>query len=214
MAVRYLFLDESGNLDFTPKGSRYFTLTSVALEDCQVGSDLIDLRRTLARQSIDLFDQFHATEDRQAIRDRVFDSICRHQLRIDVTLLEKSKADAHLRMDPDRFYRLGVYFHLRHVIPEVLASGDELLVVCAALGTKKQMQAHLGHLRYVIREVAPADSVVGAALWRSAAEPCLQVADYCCWAVHRKWERRDTRSYDLIAGSIATEFELFGAGTG
>lgn len=210
LAVRYLFLDESGNFDFSSKGTRYFTLTTVTLDDCQVGSDLIQLRRDLARQDIDLFEQFHASEDRQAIRDRVFASICRHKLRIDVTILDKSLADEHLQKDPDRFYRLAVYMHLRYLIPELLVEADELLIVCAALGTKRQMQAHLDHLRYVIHDVSSVQIPVRAALWMSATEPCLQVADYCCWAVHRKWERGDLRSYDLIAGCIATEYELFG----
>lgn len=209
MAVRYLFLDESGNLDFTSKGSRYLTLATVALDDCQVGNDLIELRRTLARRGMDFFDQFHASEDRQVIRDQVFASISNHQLRVDVTLLEKSRADAHLRSDPDRFYRLGIYMHLRHVVPEVLSAGDELLIVCAALGTRRQMQGHLDHLRYVLREMPSNDHIISTALWRSATEPCLQVADYCCWAVHRKWERGDQRSYDLISGRIASEFMLF-----
>lgn len=211
LAVRYLFLDESGNLDFTPKGSRFLTLASVTLDDCQVGNDLLDLRRTLARQGFDFFEQFHASEDRQVIRDRVFAAIRDHHLRIDVTLLEKSHADAHLKSDPDRFYQLGIYLHLQHVVPAVMAPGDELLVVCAALGTKRQMEAHLKHLRYVTREISPEENVT-AAHWRSASEPCLQVADYCCWAVHRKWERGDCRSYDLISDHIGIEFELFGSG--
>jgi hypothetical protein len=51
---------------------------------------------------------------------------------------------------------------------------------------------------------------IGTALWRAAVEPCLQVADYCCWAVHRKWERNDKRSYELISDRIDSEFALFG----
>ncbi|MEZ4533029.1 MAG: DUF3800 domain-containing protein [Thermomicrobiales bacterium] len=210
MAVRYLFLDESGDLVFAPKGTRFFTVTSIAIEACEVGSDLLELRRTLAREEVDLFDQFHATEDAQSVRDRVFEAIGNHRFRLDVTILEKSRTDAHLVIDPDRLYRLAIYSHLRHAIPAVFQPGDDGLVVCAALGTKRQMAAHLHHLRYVVREVTPPDLKVGSALWRAAAEPCLQVADYCCWAIHRKWERNDTRSYDLISDRIESEFLLFG----
>ena len=48
--------------------------------------------------------------------------------------------------------------------------------------------------------------------WPAASDPCLQVADYCCWAIGRKWERGDTRSYDLIATKIQSEFDLFRRG--
>ena len=210
MALRYLFLDESGNLDFSSKGSKHFTLTSVSVSSCQVGNDLIELRREMAWTEHELFDQFHATEDQQAVRNMVFDSICKHEFRIDVTILQKSKATEHLSTDPDRFYRLGIYAHLRYVIPQIATQEDALLVVCASLGTRKQQANHLAHLRYVIRSVAPEGSRVRGVLWTAASEPCLQVADYCCWAVHRKWERRDTRSCDLIADRIESEFDLFG----
>jgi hypothetical protein len=212
LAVRYLFLDESGNLDFTPKGSKYFTLTSVSVNSCQVGNDLLELRRKLAWSDHELFEQFHATEDQQAVRNLVFDSIRKHDFRVDVTILEKSKASKHLSMDPNRFYRLGIFYHLRFVIPQIATQGDELLVACASLGTRKQRAAHLAHLRYVILEVTPDGCRIRGALWTAASEPCLQVADYCCWAIHRKWERQDTRSYDLIAERIETEFDVFAGG--
>lgn len=41
----------------------------------------------------------------------------------------------------------------------------------------------------------------------------LQVADYCCWAVFRKWERGDTAHYDLIAPAMRSEFDIFRTGT-
>jgi len=47
-----------------------------------------------------------------------------------------------------------------------------------------------------------------------AADPCLQVADYCAWAVQRKWESggQDIRSYDLIKDRITYEYDLWGKG--
>jgi hypothetical protein len=43
----------------------------------------------------------------------------------------------------------------------------------------------------------------------SRSEPCLQVADYCCWAIQRKWERHDDRSYILLKDKIESEYRLF-----
>ena len=48
---------------------------------------------------------------------------------------------------------------------------------------------------------------------RAMAEPCLQVADYCAWAIQRKWERNDTRSYDKIRNKIRREYDLFERGS-
>jgi len=46
-----------------------------------------------------------------------------------------------------------------------------------------------------------------------AADPCLQIADYCAWAIQRKWERQDLRSYDLIRAKIRSEYDLWAKGT-
>ena len=49
----------------------------------------------------------------------------------------------------------------------------------------------------------------------SHADPCLQVADYCAWAIQRRWEsgKQDIRSYDLIKDRITYEYDLFEKGT-
>lgn len=39
----------------------------------------------------------------------------------------------------------------------------------------------------------------------SSGHPCLQAADYMNWAVYRKWENRDTRSYDLVRRFVKQE---------
>jgi hypothetical protein len=41
----------------------------------------------------------------------------------------------------------------------------------------------------------------------------LQVVDYCNWAIYRKWEIGDCRSYDIIKPAIKSEFDLFQSGT-
>jgi hypothetical protein len=44
------------------------------------------------------------------------------------------------------------------------------------------------------------------------ADPCLQAADYCTWAIQKKWERGNVRSYDLIAKRITRERDLWAHG--
>lgn len=44
------------------------------------------------------------------------------------------------------------------------------------------------------------------------SDPCLQIADYCTWAIQRQWERNDTRSTDLIKDKIKTQFDVWGRG--
>jgi hypothetical protein len=48
--------------------------------------------------------------------------------------------------------------------------------------------------------------------WPTISDPCLQVADYCTWAIQRKWEREDLRSYALIASKIRSEYDVWQRG--
>jgi hypothetical protein len=51
------------------------------------------------------------------------------------------------------------------------------------------------------------------AFFPSMADPLLQVADYCTWAIQRKWESGKTRSYDLIKHRITHEVDMWERGT-
>jgi len=37
----------------------------------------------------------------------------------------------------------------------------------------------------------------------------LQIADYCNWAIYRKWNSGDYRSYNVIGPVVRSEFEIF-----
>lgn len=161
---------------------------------------------------MNLTDAFHATEDAQAVRDEVFDQIRHRDLRVDATILEKAKASPKLRLDEATFYRYAWFYHMKHVAPRIATPQDELLVIGASLGTKKKQHLLTQAIEEVVGQTVRSTRVQVHA-WPAASDPCLQVADYCCWAIGRKWERGDTRSYDLIADKIASEFDLFTRGS-
>ena len=102
----YVYGDESGNFDFSDQegASRYFILTTVTVVDRAIESNLLDLRRELAWEGESLAGGFHATNDKQRVRDRVFTVLGRYDFRMDATILEKRKADPRIRPTPALFY--------------------------------------------------------------------------------------------------------------
>jgi hypothetical protein len=210
MARKYVFVDEAGNFDFTAKGSKYFILASVTLDVCTAGDDLLELRRDLVWEGLELNDAFHATTNQQRVRDRVFTLLSRRDFRVDATVFEKRKTHP-TRQTEDAFYELAWYLHMQYVAPQVAASDDELMVVGASVSTKKRRQALGLAVAGVVRQTAKT-AVARTAYWPAASDPCLQIADYCCWAIQRKWEQGDDRSHVLIASKIRSEFEVFRKG--
>lgn len=208
-----VFADESGNFDFSRSAgaSRYFILVTVSAPDFSVGQALLDLRRDLAWRGVGLDTEFHATTDTQQVRDEVFRALAPHQFRVDATILQKTKAQPSIRGTDERFYQMAWYLHMKHLAPRIANPSDELFIVGASVGTRKRRGAFHRAVADVISQVSPTTQFRVAA-WNAASDPCLQVVDYCAWAIQRKWERGDARSHALIAEKIGSEFDAFRTG--
>ena len=80
------------------------------------------------------------------------------------------------------------------------------------MGTKKKREGFRAAIHDVVDQ-ATRGVDFRTASWAGASDPCLWVADYCCWAIQRKWERADERSYALIKSKVRSEFNVFRFGT-
>lgn len=216
MTERFVFADEAGDFTFEKRQnvSRYFVLATVTMSDCDVGSALQLLRRELVWEGAELPDYFHACEDKQTIRDRVFATILKHKFKIQATILEKSKAQPQVRASKARFYKYPWFYHFRHGISKHVPEDTKLLVTAASIGNRKEKLTFCNALHDVMGQtITKGDWAVD---FRPAAtDHCLQVADYCAWAIQRKWESggKDTRSFDLIKDRVSYEYDLWKNGT-
>ncbi len=213
MSRLYVFADESGDFTFSngPNISRFFIVCTVTMNSCEVGSSLLDLRRRLAWEGQELGDHFHATTDKQAVRDLVFDAIIRHNFHIQATIMEKCKAQPQTRKSDTRFYQYGWYYHFFHGMQNIARPYPELHVTAASIGVKRERQTFKRAISDVMTQTIQGKTW-SADVFPAGTDPCLQVADYCAWAIQKKWERNDTRSYDLIKDRITYEFDLWAHG--
>jgi len=211
---RYLFSDESGDLQFRahPQVTRYFAVGTLLVDEAQLRdlrSRLSEVRDELAWKSQGLDSTFHATTDAQAVRDAVFDVLSQLDFRFDVTLLEKRKAQPQTRSSAPKFYRYAWFYHFKYVAPRVLGPDDELMVVAAEIGTNKERAAFRDAIAEVLRQCLEFKVKRRLAFWRDDSDFALQAVDYLTWAVTRKYERGDSRSYNLIKDKIVSEFDLW-----
>lgn len=89
----YVFIDEAGNFDFSPGGTKYFILTAASKERpfCAY-QEMTELKYDLVESGKNI-EYFHASEDAQAIRNKVFAIIQRNLagVRLDSLIVEKRK---------------------------------------------------------------------------------------------------------------------------
>ena len=210
----YIFLDEAGNLDFSPNGTRYFILTSITKErPFEAYKDLTELKYDLVELGTDI-EYFHASEDSQAVRNRVF-QIIQNRLqgvRIDSLIVEKRKTGPGLQV-LHRFYPRMLGYLLKYVIDGCsLAGVKEVIVFTDRIPIARKRNAIEKAIKITLAHMLPANVKYRLLHHDSKSNFDLQIADYCNWAIYRKWDRQDERSYQLIRSAIRSEFDIFRAG--
>ncbi|NJM54867.1 MAG: DUF3800 domain-containing protein [Verrucomicrobiae bacterium] len=211
----YIFLDEAGNLDFSPGGTRYFILSSVAKErPFNAYKELTELKYDLVELGTNI-EYFHAAEDNQATRNRVFNIIQRNLagIRVDALVVEKRKTGPALRAE-ERFYPEMLGYLLRYVVEgHDLRQFAEVIVFTDRIPVQRKRTAVEKTIKLTLAQKLP-KGVRYRILHHDSKSNCdLQIADYCNWAIYRKWDRADARSYSLIQPVVQSEFEIFRNGT-
>jgi hypothetical protein len=210
----YIFLDEGGNMDFSPNGTKYFTLTTVSLmRPFHYDPVLTSIKYDMIEKGIDL-EYFHASEDIQDTRNRLFSAIACHltEFHVDSLIIEKSKVGPNLQ-DEKRFYpeMLGYLLQLLMILPN-WHQCKEIIVITDAIPMKRKRQAIEKAVKETLKSML-AKSMQKYRILHHQAKSCmsLQVADYCNWAIYRKWQRQDLRSYEIIKPAIRSEIDFFKA---
>lgn len=209
----YVFLDESGDFNFGEKGSAYFVVTAVTMRrPIGIDSALSEYRYECLDSGWGL-EYFHCAKDGPLVRRRVFEIIREHlnQMQIDFLVVEKSKTEPSSR-PPVRFYPGVVGSLLTRVILRTgVRGGQRVVIVTDRIPVKRTRLA----VERATRDFLPGASDDGPRYdlhhHESRSHFGLQVADYCCWAIQRKWSRHDDRYFALIEPALRSAIE---SGTG
>jgi hypothetical protein len=207
-------LDESGDLNFNPRGSRYYIFAVAWTYDPRsLAHDLTGLRFGYLKQGVDLA-RFHACEDQQRVRDAVVAKITeRRNWAYAAIVIEKNKVNPAIR-EEHRFYPQFATMVLRFVLKGCLRrETDQVLVFTDDVPVKKKREAVKKAINVACRAELPPRIRFGCYHHPCGSNQWLQVADYCAWAVQRKWERDDRRTYDqLTRHLIKTELNVTARG--
>jgi hypothetical protein len=211
----YLYIDEAGNFDFGNGGTRHFLLTGVLIgRPFSHLQRLLEVKYDLLEEGLDL-EYFHASEDRQAVRDRVFGGLASHvgELRVISVVACKARLELGLRT-PEQLQAAAFDQLVREAFRmDAPAAGGQIIVITDSLPVRSTGAAVRKAVRSTLKAWTPAGASFRILHHASRADVNLQVADYCAWAGFRTWERADDRSFRIIAeaGLEWTEVRLVGA---
>jgi hypothetical protein len=154
-----------------------------------------------------LHEGFHATEDRQAVRDQVYGLLAQKAIRFDATIYTKSKVYDSVKKNPAYFYKWAWYYHLRYILPRIVPKDETPFIGMATLGTHKRRALMAEAIRDVVNQCLPGRKITPA-YWSSASHPCLQAADYYTWAVGRLHEGGDPRPFDTVKHQVGRVYRF------
>lgn len=186
----YVFIDESGNLDFSGSGTDHFVLSAFITHDpLECGRALQQLTYEFLGRGLEDQIPFHATSNSVGSRRRVLETLCNQEHHCRVHSIVADKHLAHpSKHPPEVFYGLvgrAMANYLLRVLP--VGYAPVVLMFDSAL-TGKLQGAFLKALKPDLNRLGRPYRV----MFRSVKHDVNgQIADFYAWAIFRKLEAHD-----------------------
>ncbi|MGD0520377.1 MAG: DUF3800 domain-containing protein [Terracidiphilus sp.] len=215
----HIHTDESGNYDFSQRGSRYYVFAAAwTYHPAPLAMGLTALRfEQIKAGHGEFLSSFHACEDSPWLRDRVISTLLNHaSWSFAAMVVEKAKVNPTI-YDPQAFYPKFLTMVLRFVLRgRVRPDTSQILIYTDTLPMtqKKQARSVQVAIKHSCQREQP-QIPFHVLNHRRESNAWLQVADYCCWGVCRKWEHGNTDAYDRLKARLAaTEIDPMSRGDG
>lgn len=202
----YLYFDEAGNFDFSANGTSVLVMTCLVMRrPFTFQLPLLEVKYDCLEQGLRM-EHFHATEDRQAVRNEVFGVIAAHLGDVQAHVMVVRKNRVHpLQRAPHVLYRWTFEQLVRAACPDCVHPGERVVAVTDHVPVARNRVAFEKGLKPYLRLHLPEGSRYELLHHQSKSDLNLQVADYILWAVYRKWNSGDLRSYRIIEQCIRSE---------
>ena len=207
MPALHVHLDESGDFNFSPTGSRYYIFACAwTYEPAAMANELAALRFSLVKQGHgERLSGFHACEDPQPRRERVLEVLAQHKTWNFASIVVTKRRVNPVLYEPETFYPKFATMLLKFVFRgRVKPNTQSVLVYTDTLPfTGKRAKA----VEIAVKSACRSELTTGMPFHvlhhRRESNAWIQVADYCCWSVCRKWEHGTTDAYDRIRVRLA-----------
>lgn len=213
MNALYIFLDESGNLDFSRNhgATVHYVLAAVSvLLPLTSSQKLQQLKYTMLREGEDI-EYFHASEDKQATRNKVIEQLATMANDIKVNYIYAKKTKTHPRYQTNaKFYGLLGKTLLKYIVNYKSNGFEKIVIVFDKALTKKEQKAFLGEVKPELKKVGKPYNIY---FHQTLSDFNGQIADYFAWSKYVSLERNEQRPLTALASIEKREFDIFKRGT-
>lgn len=222
MRTLFIFIDESGNFDFSPKGTKYFILSAVSTLNPLGKEKLEEIKYDLMKNGINL-EYFHATEDKQVVRNKVYSFIENlKDIEIDSVIAQKNKTNPSLYVSTkkkkpkkgEKLYTLALQTLLQYIFRRYNNSAkvDQVVIVLSSIFDVNKRELIKKIIKIYLKQIF--SNPFYLYFHQNRSDKNTQIADYCCWAIYKKWTDGEIRPYIAVnkGNKIKSEFDIFKTG--
>lgn len=210
--ILYIFLDESGNLDFTRKtgATTHYVLAAIhVLAPINTSQKLQQLKYSLLCEGADI-EFFHASEDKQAVRDKVIDQLKTMAADIKVNYIYAKKTKTHPKYQNNvAFYALLGKTLLKYIASYKANGYDKIVIVFDKALTKREQKGFLGEVKPELKKIGKPYNIY---FHQTLSDFNGQIADYFAWAKYVALERSEMRPSMALSDIAVSEFDIFSRG--
>jgi len=192
----HIFLDESGDLGFTKKSSKYFVLTGLIIEEPRrIQKCIKRLRKSLRKKDKRMIElKFHTSSPQ--LREKVLRKLCEQKISIYSIVVDKETVFKRLRDKKEIYYNYisGLLLWQGLTFP----IGKKIRVVMDKRVYGKTREEFDNYIKNKISFMLKRKSDIEILHIDSKKEPALQAVDFISGAIHRKFRDGDETYFNII----------------
>jgi len=208
--MAYIFLDESGDLGFGARSSKWFLFTILLVNNHRRIEKVVKkIKRGLSKKY--KIKELHAYHSNAITKNRMLKKLAEiDDLKIMTIILNKSKVHINLRNQKNYLYNYTANILLDRLYNKHLIETNEPInLYIDQKDTNKFIRNNFS--QYLENNIIKRGNCgkIEIKIKPSHTERCLQAVDFISWAIFRKYELGDYEYYNQIKDKIVEENFLF-----
>jgi len=214
----YIFVDEAGDMDFSPKGSKHYMFNFlIKRRPFNLHEYIATYRYSLLERNLDPLngkslniESFHAHNDNKFIKKELFNIIStfdENSVKLYSYILEKPKVAPQKRKENDKFYINNLNHSIQMLLDKIEIKSN-VIIITDNLPVSKNKAKQIGALKKGLKEYIKQNKLeIRYDIFHhcSASSANLQIVDYMGWAIYRKYELKQDSYYQKISKYIIGE---------
>lgn len=206
--MKYIFLDESGELGFKPSSSKYFVITLLSCDEGEIYAlrrIIRKIREKIIKKKIKKYPELKGNNSSDKIRKEVLERFMKTNSEVFVIILEKAKVYEYLRDKKNKLYN----YISNLILNECSFDTSSLCLIVDKSKSNRSLREDFDN--YIRRSLTKKSESCKLVIKHenSRNEAVLQVLDFVSWAIFRNYEHKDPKFINIIKEKIVIKKEVF-----